>query len=343
MTVRSLASILVVVTATAAAAATPDHLQCFKIKDTIAKTTYTADLVPSDTGFPVAPGCTVKLPAKILCVDVEKTNVAPTPPGTAAGPAAPKYLCYKVKCPKAQPTATVQDQFGIHPITVKSTSLLCAPVPLPTTTTTTTTSTTSPCIATPEVCDGVDNDCDGFVDEGLGTISCGVGQCQNTVPACVGGSPQTCTPGTPGPEICGSGIDEDCDGIVDEQPCQCTSAAQCPTPPNAVAQCQASNCTFFCLMGYSDCNNFPGDGCEVNVQNDPANCGSCGNVCVRPNATTGCMNAMCTIASCNPGFADCNGAPADGCETSIFNNNANCGGCNLMCPGATTCVGTVCQ
>lgn len=64
----------------------------------------------------------------------------------------------------------------------------------------------------PEVCDGMDNDLDGHVDEGLGTLSCGVGACARTVDVCVNGVGQTCTPGTPTAEICGDGVDQDCDG-----------------------------------------------------------------------------------------------------------------------------------
>ncbi len=48
--------------------------------------------------------------------------------------------------------------------------------------------------STREVCDGADNDCDGSIDEDLGVRSCGTGPCANTVAACVGGKPQTCTP-----------------------------------------------------------------------------------------------------------------------------------------------------
>jgi MYXO-CTERM domain-containing protein len=48
-----------------------------------------------------------------------------------------------------------------------------------------------------EVCNGKDDNCAGGVDEGLGTISCGDGACKTTVPACVGGVTQTCTPVCP--------------------------------------------------------------------------------------------------------------------------------------------------
>ncbi|MCX4241977.1 MopE-related protein [Paraliomyxa miuraensis] len=70
--------------------------------------------------------------------------------------------------------------------------------------------------ATPEVCDDIDNDCDGAVDEGLGTLSCGCGDCDHTVPACINGFPQVCDPFEgASAEIC-DGDDNDCDCIVDE-------------------------------------------------------------------------------------------------------------------------------
>jgi hypothetical protein len=68
----------------------------------------------------------------------------------------------------------------------------------------------------PEVCDGADNDGDGSVDEDLGVLSCGLGACFTQVDACVSGVPQECVPLPAPPEICGNGIDDDCDGQVDE-------------------------------------------------------------------------------------------------------------------------------
>jgi putative metal-binding protein len=72
-----------------------------------------------------------------------------------------------------------------------------------------------------ETCDGGDDDCDGAVDEGFGQVTCGLGICQVSVEECVDGNPVPCLPGAPDPDGEGcNGIDDDCDGQVDEG-CTC--------------------------------------------------------------------------------------------------------------------------
>jgi hypothetical protein len=76
-----------------------------------------------------------------------------------------------------------------------------------------------------EQCDLLDNDCDGNTDEGAlgGGIACGTNPvngitspCKLGLMQCVGGE-LTCDGGVdPGPEVCDN-LDNDCDGLVDEE------------------------------------------------------------------------------------------------------------------------------
>jgi hypothetical protein len=69
-----------------------------------------------------------------------------------------------------------------------------------------------------ELCDGVDNDCDGAVDEGLSReTTCGAGACSNTGAAiCSNGRwDDNCEPRPGTAEVC-DGVDNNCDGAVDE-------------------------------------------------------------------------------------------------------------------------------
>ena len=68
---------------------------------------------------------------------------------------------------------------------------------------------------TDEICDGIDNDCDDLIDEDLGTTTCGIGPCENTIDNCLDGELQDCVPLVGSPEVCDL-IDNDCDGSVDE-------------------------------------------------------------------------------------------------------------------------------
>jgi hypothetical protein len=81
-----------------------------------------------------------------------------------------------------------------------------------------------PCVPTAEVCDSIDNDCDGAVDDGIASTptTCGVGACARTgAMSCANGNmSDSCQPGNPVAEVPGDGVDNDCDGEVDETaPC----------------------------------------------------------------------------------------------------------------------------
>jgi hypothetical protein len=68
-----------------------------------------------------------------------------------------------------------------------------------------------------EVCNGADDNCNGQIDEGLGQTTCGLGECKHTIENCINGQPQTCNPMEGAvEEISPDGLDNDCDGTVDD-------------------------------------------------------------------------------------------------------------------------------
>ena len=75
----------------------------------------------------------------------------------------------------------------------------------------------------------------------------------------------------------------------------------------------------------------------VDVLTDVENCGTCGNACRLGgqdesvlHETSSCKEGLC-VFECQPGWADCNDDPSDGCETNLRSHPQNCGACGVAC------------
>ena len=72
-----------------------------------------------------------------------------------------------------------------------------------------------------------------------------------------------------------------------------------------------------CLPGYVDANGKFADGCELNLNRDPNNCGAVGKkVPPAAAAVTGCLNGAAVIVKCRSGRYDVDLVFANGCEST---------------------------
>jgi ELWxxDGT repeat protein len=119
-------------------------------------------------------------------------------------------------------------------------------------------------------CNGLDDDCDGTVDEDyvLMSTSCGVGACLATGQLmCISGTEvDTCAPGAPAADDSDcNGVDDDCDGIVDEEYMPTTTTC-------GVGECSGNMGTLECQSGVEEdtCNPLLGAMPEMcdNLDND---------------------------------------------------------------------------
>lgn len=177
---------------------------------------------------------------------------------------------------------------------------------------------------------------------------------------------------------CAGGVADGCETDLRASVAHCGACGfACPTRANATATCGAQGCGFTCMAGFQDCDGSVATGCEADVSmdrnncgacynrcgasqvcasgrcvdrpscdggvsgSDPLNCGGCGVVCpTRPNTTPACAMGVCSL-SCAPGFGNCNGMMADGCETPTL-TDTNCGACGMACAAGLTCVAGAC-
>jgi hypothetical protein len=164
----------------------------------------------------------------------------------------------------------------------------------------------------------------------------------------------TCVDGSCG-VVCQQGF-ADCDGNaangcetdVTSDVANCGGCGRVCAGANATMACEGSTCVIIaCDSGFADCDGITSNGCEAQLANDVNNCGACKNVCNGANATMACQAGTCVVAICgDPGFGDCDGNAANGCETNLRSDVSHCGACNNVCVGANAtmvCVNGTCR
>lgn len=122
------------------------------------------------------------------------------------------------------------------------------------------------------------------------------GACENSCSSpnssslCIGGQCyiSSCYPGW---ADCNGTHGDGCEVNTDSDENNCGACGNSCFLPNASSVCIGGQCYISsCDTGWMDCNGTPGDGCEVNTDNDENNCGSCGYSC--PPGQT-CVDGTC--------------------------------------------------
>ncbi|MBL8604225.1 MAG: discoidin domain-containing protein [Myxococcales bacterium] len=128
----------------------------------------------------------------------------------------------------------------------------------------------------------------------------------NTVASCASASCQyRCAAGF---GDCDGNAANGCETNLATSPNHCGACNTVCNLANAVSACTAGACIVSgCNTGYGDCDNNPGNGCEVDFQSNNAHCGRCGAVCSSGNS---CYAGRCSATCGDPSPLP---APATGC------------------------------
>ena len=182
-----------------------------------------------------------------------------------------------------------------------------------------------------ETCDGTDEDCDGSVDEDFDLrqpCTVGIGGCAREGLTVCGAAHDAVVcdaqAGAPVDEAC-NGIDDDCNGSVDETfvdlGAECTEGLG-PCAEEGHRVCDAAGDGTVCDAvprppAAETCNGIDDDCSGAADDFEPQqvdDCGVCGHVCEVSNGEAGCAHSTCIVARCFAGWLDYDGLGDNGCE-----------------------------
>ena len=203
-------------------------------------------------------------------------------------------------------------------------------------------------IPTPEVCDGLDNNCNNSVDEGLGSTWCGLGACLHEQQNCVAGSLVPCSPLQGATAETCNGIDDDCDGLMDDGVTRGCYPAGEPGCTETSPGSGIFNCLGECASGVEACTT-DGSGnwsgvCQGDATPVAEVCDGLDNDCdgtVDDGVVRACypFGSGCTARADGTGY-DCVGVCAAGAQTCDVGGTGTWGGCvNPVGPGVESCNG----
>lgn len=165
-----------------------------------------------------------------------------------------------------------------------------------------------------------------------GTPECVIASCEDGYADCNQDTSDGCEAALSSKDACGS-CDVRCGGTAES-----TLVSECvSTSSDGVS----FSCEIECAPGWADCDGDPSNGCEANLRL-PEHCGTCGNDCNEAfaHASGQCTNAQqCELRSCEDGWADCDGDPANGCEADL-SAPEHCGACGVVCGDQNTQLST---
>jgi hypothetical protein len=150
--------------------------------------------------------------------------------------------------------------------------------------------------------------------------------------------PATCAVGS---ADCDASPANGCETDTTNDPAHCGSCQLACVAPDCA--CVGGERVVACPAGMGDCDGLADNGCETDLANDEQNCGTCAFVCVTGGAGVAgasCQDGACVLTCQLPTRrGDCDGDPANGCETDLYHDADHCGSCGMQC---AACIDTRC-